>query len=167
MRKILDGISFVLLALQFLMTVSAVYGRNPLPDRFPTHLDVVGNPDKWGTTSSLQVLPFVSLVLYFFVTVVAEFALSGKAKKKSIDEATGEEIPLAPSPLEELTQNLIAWIKTEMTAIFTCLQVTLLEAAWHPDQGSTLLGVWLLLVAVVATIAWYVAAMVRAMRLQM
>jgi hypothetical protein len=42
--------------------------------------------------------------------------------------------------------------------------MTLIEAGWHPERESSELGVWLLLAAILATTAWYIAAMVRATR---
>jgi uncharacterized membrane protein len=156
MRKILDTISIALLALQFLVTVRVLYGPNHFADRFPTHFDVVGHPDHWGTTSSLPVLPFLAFVLYIFISVVAAFS--------SMAKFPGNVTPENRPRIEELSLGLISWIKLELVGIFTCLQMTLIEAGWHPERESSELGVWLLLAAILATTAWYIAAMVRATR---
>ena len=158
MRKILDFVSIGLLAVLFSLTFSALYGNGHLADKFPTHLDAVGRPDRWGTPSSLEILPFLALLMYLFISVVAVIS---SLRKRSDDEE-----PEDPSPLENLTLGLIAWIKAEVVGLFTCLQITLLEAMWHPERGSTLLAVWLLLGAIVATIAWYVSAMVHTVRVR-
>ncbi len=162
MRKILDAVSIALLALQFIVTEMALYGANRLPDRFPTHYDVVGHADRWGTTSSLPVLPFVALVLFLFISIVAAFSSMGKRPEHATPDDPPSTTPENRPRVEELTLDLIAWIKTELVAIFACLQWTLIKAAWHPDQASSQLGVWLLLVAILITTALYIAAMVRA-----
>ena len=156
MRKILDAISIALLALQFLITFTALYGAGRLPQRFPTHLDIVGHPDHWSTTSSLPVLPFVALVLYLFISIVAAFS--------SMANYPGNVTPENRPRIEELTLGLISWIKAELVAMFGCFQLTLLEAGWHPERESSQFGVWALLAAILVTTGWYIAAMVRGSR---
>ncbi len=156
MRKILETISVVMLGALILVTAYALYGPDHLPSRIPTHVDIVGNTDSWSSTFSLQALPFVALVLYFILFLLARFhslanyAVQGPAKSQP--------------RLEEMTLGMLAWIKAEIMGIFLYVQLVLIQAARHPERGASLLGVWILFGAVFVTIALYGIGMVRAGR---
>jgi len=44
------------------------YGQ--LPEQIPTHYNISGNPDGFGSKTSFWVLPLVGLVLYVFMTLI-------------------------------------------------------------------------------------------------
>ncbi|MGB7267761.1 MAG: DUF1648 domain-containing protein [Terracidiphilus sp.] len=150
MRKILEIGCVVLLGALFLITVRAVYGPHPLPVRIPTHFDIVGNPDAWSSRSTLEILPFVALLLYLFLTMVAR----SNSLIRFPDQVTPEKQEL----LEAMVDGLISWIKTEVVGILLCVAWTMIHVARQQDQSS-LLGLWMLIAAVFLTIAFYAIAM--------
>lgn len=156
MRKILESVCVGMLGALFLATALALYGPNSLPSRIPTHVDITGNPDAWSSTFSLQALPFVALVLYIFLFLLARY----QSLASYPVQTTAESQPR----LEELALGMLAWIKAEMVAIFLYVELILIHAARHPEQQMSLLGVWLLFGAVFVTIAVHAAKMVRAGR---
>ncbi|MGA3031935.1 MAG: DUF1648 domain-containing protein [Terracidiphilus sp.] len=160
MRRILDFFSFVLLGVVLLVTGLAVFGPAQLPEKVPTHLDPLGQPDAWAPRSSLEILPMIAVIVYLLLTVVA--AYSSLAKHAAQDD------PESGPPLEALILKLIVWIKAELMGIFTCIQLSSLHAARHLDDPSSFWSVcmWILLVAIFATVAWYLTAMIRMERSQ-
>jgi len=57
MRKALEVIGAAALAAMFWMTWSALTGPNHLRDKIPTHFDVAGRPNAWGSSITLFLLP--------------------------------------------------------------------------------------------------------------
>lgn len=154
MLKFLGGVGVAILGLLFLVTAWAVYGPSPLPDRIPTHFNLAGHPDGWGSAAFLVFVPFVALLLYIFISLVARYPSLAHYPV----EVTSEN----RSRLEHLALGMMAWLKVEMVGIFACLQITLIQAAHHPDDVVSLLAVWALLAAVIITVIVYLVAMVRA-----
>jgi uncharacterized membrane protein len=156
MRKFLGVVGVATLGLLFLVTAFAVYGPDPLPKQIPTHFDLSGHPDSWGSSSLLIFIPFVALILYMFITIVARYP--------TLTHYPVEVTPENRSRLEHLALGMMVWLKVEMVAIFACIQITSIQAAHHPDQEVSLFGVWILLAAVIATVIFYAVGMVLAGR---
>lgn len=154
MRRFLGGVGIATLALLFLVTAIAIYGPDPLPDKIPTHFDWSGHVDGWGSPSFLVFVPFVALILYMFITIVARYP--------ALTHYPVEVTPENRSRLEHLALGMMAWLKVEMVGIFACLQITWIQAAHHPDDVVSLLGVWIMLGTVIVTVILYVGAMIRA-----
>ncbi len=160
MRKILDKIlemiSGVALAALFIATALALYGPVRLPDRIPTHFDVLGRPDAWGSSRMLLLLPVIGAALYLLMSWVARYP-------------SAFNFPVRVTPrnrqrLEGLALGMIAWLKAEVVSLFAWIQWTAIRAARHPGKGFSPLFMPILLVAVFATIIAHVAAMIRAGR---
>jgi uncharacterized membrane protein len=158
MRRILDSISFVLLAVLLAGTGFALYGPHALPDKIPTHLDSMGQPDAWTTPSSYEVLPMIALIVYLALTVVAAYS--------SLAKHAAQADPEAAHTIEALILKLIVWIKAELTGFFLCIQFAGLHAARHPDEGPTAWSAWMwvMLLAMLVTVALNVTLMVRVKR---
>jgi uncharacterized membrane protein len=158
MRRILDGISFALLVVLLVGTGFALYGSNRLPEKIATHLDQFGQPDAWTTPSSFELLPVIALIVYLALTVVAAYS--------SLAKHAAEEHPEAGLPIEALILKLIVWIKVELTGIFMCIQFASLHAARHPEDSGSAWSVWMwvLLVAMLASVALYVTKIIRVER---
>src|SRR5580698_1465299 len=73
MRKLLETISLLALLTLLWMSGSALYGANHLPDKIPTHFDFAGNPDAWGSSQMLLLLPAIGIFLYLTISFVSRF----------------------------------------------------------------------------------------------
>jgi uncharacterized membrane protein len=156
MRKVLGVVGIATLGLLFLVTAIAVYGPDPLPERIPTHFDLSGHPDGWSSSTSIVFVPFVALIFYIFITIVARYP----ALTHYPVEVTSENRPR----LESLALGMMAWLKVEMAGIFACIQFTLIQSGHHPEQVVSLLGLWIMLGTVIVTVIYYVVAMVLTAR---
>ncbi|MGD0347037.1 MAG: DUF1648 domain-containing protein [Terracidiphilus sp.] len=156
MRKLLGVVGIATLGLLFLATGIAVYGTNPLPERIPTHFDLSGHPDGYSSSTFIVIVPFVALVLYGLITIVARYP--------TLTHYPVEVTPENRSRLEHLALGMMAWLKVEMVGIFACIQITLIHAANHPEEVVSLLGLWIMLGTVIVTVIYYVVAMLLAVR---
>ena len=157
MRKILDYyVCLPGLALIFYITWRALDGPNRLPDRIPTHFDLAGNPDGWGSPRTLLVLPVIALVLYLVITLVALFPSVFNYPVRVTAENRAR--------LEELALGMIAWLKAELVCFFTGLQWAIAAAV---RNGRGTLPPWAplpVLVVIFGTVGWHLVAMFRAAR---
>jgi uncharacterized membrane protein len=156
MRKVLGAVGIATLGLLFLVTAIAVYGSDPLPERIPTHFDLSGHPDGYSSSTTIVILPFVALILYMFITIVARYP--------TLTHYPVEVTPENRSRLESLALGMMAWLKVEMVGIFACIQITVIQSAHHPEEVVSLLGLWIMLGTVIVTVIYYVVAMVLTVR---
>jgi len=155
MRRILDALSLATLVVLLFITGAALVGPDKLPDKIVTHIDTLGQPDTWATRSSFEILPMIAAVVFLALTFFAIYS----SLAKNADQPDSDSTP----PLEAIILKLIVWVKLELMAIFTCMQLTALQAARHPDQPSSLwsAGTWFMISAVFITIAVGIWAMIR------
>lgn len=140
----------------FWLTYQATAGPNRLPDKIPTHFDLAGHPNAWGPTAYLYLLPVLGLVLYLAMTVVARFP--------SAFNFPVRVTPQNRAALEQIGQQLVAWLKVQLVCIFDWIQASTIAAARHESND---LSPWLMpltLLVVFGTIGWHIAAMIRAGR---
>jgi len=156
MRKSLDAIALIALALLTWITYRALYGPEPLPQRIPIHFDFAGNPNGWGSPSMLLLFPVVALAVYLLITVVAFLPAAFNYPVP----VTAENRPR----LQALALDMITWLKTELICLFTWIQWTIVEAARHGRNGLSPAHMPVALVAIFGTILWYFVAMRRAAR---
>jgi uncharacterized membrane protein len=161
MRSILDALSLVLLAVILGVTGFAIVGPGKLPEKIPSHVDPLGQPDAWTSRSSLEILPVIAAVVYLGLSVVAAYSSLAKNAEQEDPSAAGP-------PLEGIILKLIVSLKAELMGIFTCIQLSSVHAARHPDEASSLWTamMWIVLIGTFATVAWYVTAMIRMDRSQ-
>ncbi len=156
MRKSLEAIGLGALALLAWITWSALNGPQRLPDRIPTHFDVAGNPNGWGSPAMLLLLPVVAVALYLTMTVVARFPSSFNYPVRVTPENRLR--------LQDLTLSMIAWLKTELACLFVCLQWFMIQAARSGEGRLSPLMMPGFLVVVFGTLGWYMVAAVRTAR---
>jgi uncharacterized membrane protein len=156
MRRILELIGLGALGLLVWITYQALSGPEPLPDRIPTHFDLAGNPNGWGSPAALLFLPAVAVALYLFISVTALFPATFKYPLR----VTPENRPR----LQALSLCMIAWIKVELACLFVWIQWSIIESARNGRWGLSPMTVPLFLVAVFGTVAAHMAAMFRAGR---
>jgi uncharacterized membrane protein len=121
MRKLLQLISLLALAALWLLTWQALHGSTPLPTRIPTHFDIAGNPNAWGSAgNSLFILPAVATAVFLLIGLV------------SLNPASFN-YPVRITPqnrerLQSLALQLIACIQAESTILLAILQYSILQA---------------------------------------
>jgi len=155
MRRLLDLLSFATLVVLLLITGFSLVGPARLPDKVATHLDSLGQADAWASRSSFEIFPVIAVVVFLALTVVAAYS----SLAKYADQADADRTP----PLEAIILRLIVWLKFELMAMFTFMQLSSLQGARHPDQPSSFwsIGTWVMVGAIFLTIVRYVMAMVR------
>ena len=156
MRKNLEAVCLGALAVMAWITYQAFHGPNSLPDRIPTHFDLAGNPNGWGSPRTLLLLPVVALGIYLIITVVALFpsAFNYPVRVTASNRAR----------LEELALGMIAWLKVELLCFFTMLQWVIIQAV---RNGRGTLSPWVMppaLLVIFGTVGWYIVCMFRASR---
>ena len=156
MRKPLEAISLVVLVWMVWITWSALAGPNRLPGRIPTHFNVSGEPDSWGTPSMLLLLPIVSLGLYTLITVVSRFPAAFNYPVRIL--------PQVRQQAESITLDMIAWVKAELLLLMAFLQNTIVRAAHGGDPRLHPLAVPAFIVLIFVTIGGHMVAVIRAAR---
>lgn len=158
MRKSLELFCLAALAWLSWITYQAIYGPHHLPERIPTHFDMAGNPNGWGSPVGLLLLPIIGLAVYLFMTVISMFPSTFHFSM----QVTAENRPR----LVALAISVIAFCKLEMLCLFLWIQHTIIEAARTPQHIFTatrnLIPIWV--VVILGTVGWHVVAMYRAAR---
>lgn len=153
MRKTLELIGLGMLAALYWITWAALNGPDHLPDRVPTHFDISGNPNAWGSPRILLLLPFVATGVYLLITVLA------------IIPATRVNLPVRVTPetlpfIRLQTRNMISWIKVEMICLFTYVQWSIIQAARNREFHMSPLMIPIFLVCVFGTVGAYLVIIV-------
>lgn len=126
MRKQLEGVALIGLAVESWLTYRAFVGPEKLPERIPVHFDSAGNPNGWGQPHTLLILPLVTLGLYLVITMVAQFPGAFNYPVRVTVENRAR--------LEQLALEMIAWLKTELVWLFAGMQWFSISAA-RSGQG--------------------------------
>jgi uncharacterized membrane protein len=158
MRRALEAVSLVALAILLAETLRAFYGSPPLPARIPTHFNAAGNPDAWGPTPMLWLLPAIAAALYLLITWVARYPAAFNFPVRVT--------PFNRRRLETIALNMIAWIKAELLAFFALIQWTMIGAARSSGRSISILPMSLLLAVVFLTMGLHIAAFFRAGRIR-
>ena len=156
MRKILEAVSLIALAVLVFITLTAFYGPSRLPDRIPIHFNVTGQPDAYGSPHMLLVFPIIVIAIYLLMSLVSRFPAS-----------FGFPVRVTPfnrRRLEELALRMIAWLKTEVVVVLTWIESEAINAARRPDHHVSPLPMPLLLALVFATCIIHIAAIFKAGR---
>jgi uncharacterized membrane protein len=155
MRKLLQLISLLALAALWLLTYSALYGSNALPDRIPTHFDSAGNPNAWGSPgNSLFILPAVATVVFLLIGLVN--------RKPERFNYPVRVTPQNRNRLQALALQLIACIQAESTGLLAILQYSILQAfrAGHFSLNPALIPIGVAIILL--TTLGHILAMRRA-----
>jgi uncharacterized membrane protein len=155
MRRLLDMLSFATLVVLLFITGAAIAGPASLPEKIPSHLDALGQPDAWTSRSSYEILPLIAAVVFLVLTLVAVYS--------SLAKNAAQADPESGPPFEAVVLRLIVWIKFELMAIFTSIQLSALHAARQPDHPSSIWStvMWLLVAAIFVTVALHLMAIIR------
>jgi uncharacterized membrane protein len=156
MRKTLEVIALGALAFLSWITYRALYGPDPLPDRIPTHFNLAGQPDAWGSPSSLPLLPAVAAGLYLLITLAGLLPVSFKAPIRMTEENRAR--------LEALSRQMLAWFKMCLVCLFAWIQWSILDSVRRGNARLSPMIILFFLVAVFGGVGWHIAAMIRASR---
>jgi hypothetical protein len=156
MRKALEAVSLIALAVLAFITIRAFYGPARLPDHIPTHFNAAGQPDAYGSSAMLLVFPIIATVIYLLMTLVSRFPAAFNFPVRVT--------PLNRQRLEELALSMIAWLKAEVVVFFALIENGAIGAARHPDQRLSPLLMPLLLACVFSTCIIHIVAMFKAGR---
>ena len=153
MRKSLEAISMIALAVLVWITWQALYGPVPLPDRIPTHFDAAGNPNGWGPPSTLWLLPVVAAALYLLITVLAQFPKAFNYPVRVPDENRAR--------LEALTLRMIAWLKVELVCLFAGIQWSIIDSVRQGEGKQSPALVPMFVAVVFVTLGWHIVTIFR------
>jgi uncharacterized membrane protein len=156
MRKSVDAFGLLALAALIWITYTALNGPNRLPERMPTHFDVAGNPNGWGSPSGIILIPIIASGVYLLMSVVARFPASFNYPVR----VTPQTLPR----LQAITLDMITWIKAEMACLFAALQWAIIQAA-RSSNGQIFPKILpFFLIVVFGTVAGHIVALFRAAR---
>jgi uncharacterized membrane protein len=142
MRKLLQAISLISLAILWILTIQAIYGPEALPSRIPTHFDIQGNPNAWGSPNGIFLLPAIGTAIFLLIGLFtrnpAKFNYPVRVTPQNRDR------------LYALALQMTASIQAETICLFTILQYAILHSfrAGHFTLPPTIVptGVVLILV---------------------
>lgn len=157
MRKTLEGICLGLLGILFWFTYSALNGPERLPDRIPTHFDISGQPNAWGSPGFLWFLPMVALGVFVLLTVLGSIRFRRYNLPVRVTEAN---LPF----IQDQTILMVAWIKCELLCLFVYVQWSILQSARDGAFRLSPLLIPVFLVVVFSTVGWNLAALIRGAR---
>lgn len=156
MRRALEIAAFLLLLVLWADTAWAIWGASPLPARIPTHFNLAGEPDGWGTPTMLWMQPAMGTAIYLLMTLVARFSSSFNFPMRVPSGARRR--------LEAIALQMILWLKVEVVCLLAWIQYWTIRIVRQGQGRLSPEAIPLLLVAVFGTIVWHIAAMRRAAR---
>ena len=159
MRRSLDIVALVALVTLWVMTASAIFGAQPLPLRVPTHFNLVGKPDGWGSPQVLWLLPCIGIFLYALMALVSRFPGAFNYPVRVT--------PANRAALQHLALRLIAWLNAEVICLFVFIQYVIIKAATGSLNGFSPYFFLIALVLVLGTIGWHMVEMRQTARMSL
>jgi uncharacterized membrane protein len=136
--KRLIATGWVLVALNFIVVLSFFF---TLPETIPTHFNLIGEADAYGSKNDIWAMPIFNLIMYFGMTMIAT-----KMKPWNYNypvKVTAENAPM----LYARSIRMLAWINLGIASIFLIISThTILLAK---DIARINIG-WLILFLVTA-----------------
>lgn len=154
MRKTVEVAGLMLLGILYWITYAALNGANRLPLRIPTHFDISGRPNAWGSPQMLWLLPLIGTGVYLLLTALGTIRFRRYNLPVRVTEAN---LPF----MQSKTGEMLAWIKFEVLLLFTCIQWGIIQGARAGEFHLSPAIVPAFLVTVFATVGCYLAMMVR------
>lgn len=157
MRKTMEVVAGMALALLYWITYSALNGAGRLQDRIPTHFDISGRPNAWGPPGFLWLLPVIGTGLYLLMTVLASIRFRSYNLPVRVTEAN---LPF----IQDQTAVMVAWIKFEVLSLFIYIQWAIISGARAGEFHLYPAIIPVFLVIVFGTVGWRLAAIIRGAR---
>jgi uncharacterized membrane protein len=152
-RKTIELVGLIALGVLVWITYQAVAGPRRLPDRIPTHFDMAGNANGWGSPAMLLLLPVVGIGTYLTISLVSRFPMAFHYPV----QVAQVNVPR----VQNLTLDMVTWLKTELACLFAMLQGWMIQAARSGDGRLPVLLVPGFLVVIFATVGCYLIAVIR------
>jgi uncharacterized membrane protein len=149
-EKLVDIISFCILFVSF---IYIIFVWNDLPEKMPIHFNFSGEADNWGGRGSILIFPFVSAVLFIFMTVASKFPHIHNFPIK-VTEENAER-------LYSISNKLLTILKLEMIIFMAIGTYQSVQVAFGEDG----IGKWYvpsLLIVIFLTLAIALYKMIRA-----
>jgi uncharacterized membrane protein len=128
--------------------IMALYWQR-LPATIPTHFGFNGQPDAWGSKSTIFLLPAISIGMYLLLTIVSRFPHIFNYPMKITQENAERQYRLAVS--------MMRWLKLELAWMFTYLTWSTILVALGKAHGLGSGFAIITLIAMFGTIAIYTA----------
>lgn len=157
MRKTLEVVGLALLGALYWITYASMNGPERLPERIPTHFDISGQPNAWGSPAILWLLPVVGTGVYLLITVLSRIRFRSYNLPVRVTE---NNLPF----IQDQTSELVSWIKVEMLCLFCYIQWGMIEAARSREFRLSPAVIPVFLAAIFGTLGWYMTAIIRGAR---
>jgi uncharacterized membrane protein len=157
MRKTIGALALFMLGYLVLITYWALNGRDHLPERVPTHFDISGRPNAWGSPAILWILPAVGAGLYLLFTALASIQPGTFKLPVRVTEVN-------LSFIQEKTSEMAATIRTEIMCLFVYLQSGIIHGARIGEFRLSPATVPVFMVVIFATLGIYAVVIIRGAR---
>ena len=157
MRKTLEVVGLGILGWLYWITYAVLHGPGGLPGRIPTHFDISGQPNAWGSPEILWLLPAVGTGLYLLMSALAAIRFT---RFNLPVRVTQTNLPF----IQEQTAVLVAWIKVEMLGLFAYIQQAIIDGARRGTFRLSPMVLPVFLAAIFATVGWHLAVIIRGAR---
>lgn len=148
-------LNYVTVALLAVLFVGTLYSVLTLPDRIPVHFNLSGEADRWGSTNTMLILPFLCLLIEGLLW----------ATRWAPSELMNFPGPRTPANVARQVQNIMQLTAT-MQAVMAALFLGIVSQwAWAAVQTKPRLTLWIPLVLVSLLLVTTGIFMVRAYRL--
>jgi uncharacterized membrane protein len=154
MRKTMEVAGFLVLAILYWITWSAFNGPQPLPLRIPTHFDISGQPNAWGSPQTLWLLPVIGTGLYLLMTALGSIRFRRYNLPVRVTEAN---LPF----IQDQTAIMVAWIKCEVLGLFTYIQRNIIQGARAGEFHLPAMMIPAFLLVIFATVGWFLSSIIR------
>lgn len=157
MRKTMEVLGILVLGYLYWITYWALNGPDRLPDRVPTHFDISGQPNGWGSPQTLWILPVVGLGLFLLMTALAAIKFTRYNLPVRVTQAN---LPF----IYEQTAVMVAWIKFEMLCLFAYIQSGIISGVRAGVFHLSPAIIPVFMVAIFATVGWHLVVIIRGAR---
>lgn len=127
---------------------------NQLPERIPTHFNILGEADGYGDKASLLAILPISLLIYLSMTILGRFPNVYNYMVKITEENAERQYRLAT--------RLMLVMKNEILLMFALIQLSILSAARSGVFSVRLPWGPVYLVLIFGTLGYYTVASIRA-----
>jgi uncharacterized membrane protein len=158
MRKpltlLLEITSLAALLFLWIISIQAITGANHLPDKIPTHFDLAGNPNAWGSAKGILLLPAIATGLYLLITIVSRYPASFNYPVRITAQNRDR--------IYALGVQMVSFLKAETICLFALINYSILQAfrAGHSSLHIAIIpfGVGIILVTTLTHILLIVRA---------
>ncbi|MFP3904182.1 MAG: DUF1648 domain-containing protein [Armatimonadota bacterium] len=125
-----------------------------IPETIPVHFNLQGNPDAWGSKSTLGAMPLVAGLMYLFMSYFGARPRMANYPWEITEDNAEDQY--------RLTRELIIWLKLETMAIFALIIWSMVRAAAGTAETLSSPAMTVLVAAIVVTIVIFFYRMYRA-----